>query len=38
LPLVLYGCEIWSLTVKEERIVKVFENRVKVQRYLYRTR
>jgi hypothetical protein len=26
LPLVLYGCEIWSLTLREEHIV--FENRV----------
>jgi hypothetical protein len=26
--LVLYGCEIWSLTVREEGRVGVFENRV----------
>jgi hypothetical protein len=25
---VLYGCEIWSLTLKEERKLRVFENRV----------
>jgi hypothetical protein len=25
---VLYGCEAWSLTFKEERRLKVFENRV----------
>jgi hypothetical protein len=25
---VLYGCETWSLTLKEERRVSVFENRV----------
>jgi hypothetical protein len=25
---VLYGCETWSLTVKEEHRLKVFENRV----------
>jgi len=28
LPDVLYGCEIWSLTLREERRLKVFENRV----------
>jgi hypothetical protein len=28
LPAVLYGCEIWSLTLREERRLKVFENRV----------
>jgi hypothetical protein len=28
LPVVLYGCETWSLTFKEERRLKVFENRV----------
>jgi len=28
LPFVLYGCETWSLTLKEERRLKVFENRV----------
>jgi hypothetical protein len=25
---VLYGCETWSLTLKEEHILRVFENRV----------
>jgi hypothetical protein len=25
---VLYGCETWSLTLREERILRVFENRV----------
>jgi hypothetical protein len=25
---VLYGCETWSLTVREEHRLKVFENRV----------
>ena len=25
---VLYGCEIWSLTLREERRLRVFENRV----------
>ena len=28
LPIVLYGCETWSLTLKEERRLRVFENRV----------
>jgi hypothetical protein len=28
LPVVLYGCETWSPTVKEERRLRVFENRV----------
>jgi hypothetical protein len=28
LPVVLYGCEICSLTLKEERRLRVFENRV----------
>jgi len=28
LPVVLYGCEAWSLTLRKERRVKVFENRV----------
>ena len=28
LPLVLYGCESWSLTLREERRLRVFENRV----------
>ena len=28
LPVVLYGCETWSLTMKEERRLRVFENRV----------
>jgi hypothetical protein len=27
-PLVLYGCEVWSLILREERRLKVFENRV----------
>jgi hypothetical protein len=25
---VLYGCETWSLALREERILRVFENRV----------
>jgi len=28
LPVVLYGCETWSPTLKEERRLRVFENRV----------
>src|SRR5215469_11782968 len=28
LPVVLYGCETWSLTKREERRLRVFENRV----------
>ena len=27
-PIVLYGCETWSLTLREERRGRVFENRV----------
>jgi hypothetical protein len=26
--MVLYGCEIWSLTLREEHRLRVFENRV----------
>jgi hypothetical protein len=26
LPVVLYGCEAWSLTLREERKLRVFEN------------
>jgi hypothetical protein len=28
LPLVLYGCETWSLTLREEHRLRVFGNRV----------
>jgi len=28
LPVVLYGCETWSLTLREERRLRVFESRV----------
>jgi len=28
LPVVLYGCETWSLTLREKRKLRVFENRV----------
>ena len=27
LPVVLYGCEAWSLALREERRLRVFENR-----------
>jgi len=27
-PVVLYGCETWSLTLREERRLRGFENRV----------
>jgi len=26
LPVVLFGCETWSLTLREERKLRVFEN------------
>ena len=29
LPIVLYGCETWSLTLREEMRLRVFENSVK---------
>jgi len=28
LPFVLYGCEMWSLTLREEHRLRVSENRV----------
>jgi hypothetical protein len=28
LPIALYGCETWSLTLREEHSLRVFENRV----------
>jgi hypothetical protein len=28
LPIVLYGCETWSLTLREERKLRVSENKV----------
>jgi hypothetical protein len=27
-PVVLYGCDTWSLTLREEHRLRVFENRV----------
>jgi len=28
LPVVLYECDTWSLTLREERTLRLFENRV----------
>jgi hypothetical protein len=28
LPIILYGCETWSLTLREEHRLRVFENRM----------
>ena len=28
LPVLLYGCEVWSLTLREEDRLRVFENRI----------
>ena len=28
MPVVLYGCETWSLTLREERRLRLFEDRV----------
>jgi hypothetical protein len=28
LPVILYGCETWSLTLREEQRLRAFENRV----------
>ena len=28
MPVVLYGCETWALTLREERKLRVFENKV----------
>jgi hypothetical protein len=28
LPVILYGCETWSLILREEHRLRVFENRV----------
>ena len=36
LPVVLYGCETWSLTLREERRLRVFENSVFENRVLRR--
>jgi hypothetical protein len=31
LPVVLYGCETWFLTLREEHRLRVFENRVLIR-------
>ena len=36
MPVVLYGCETWSLTLRDERRLRVFENRVFENRVLRR--
>jgi hypothetical protein len=28
LPVVLYGCEIWSLTLRKEHKLRVYENKI----------
>ena len=28
MPLILYGCETWSLTLKQEKKLRVFDNKV----------
>jgi hypothetical protein len=28
LPVILYGCETWSLTLRDEHRLRVFENKV----------
>jgi hypothetical protein len=33
LPVVLYGCETWSLTVREEHGMRAFENWVLKRRF-----
>ena len=33
LPIAMYGCETWSLTLREERRLRVFENRVRRKRF-----
>ena len=35
LPVVLYGCETWSLTLREEHRLRVFENKVPVLRKIF---
>ena len=35
LPVVLYGCGTWSLTLREEHRLRVFENKVFRNKYIY---
>jgi len=37
LPVVLYGCETWSLTLREERKLRMFENMVLMRKFGPRT-
>ena len=32
-PVVLYGCETWSLTLREERRLRVFKNRIQRRKF-----
>ena len=34
LPVVLYGCETWSLTMREEQRLRVFENKELRKKFL----
>jgi hypothetical protein len=34
LPVVLYGCDTWSLTLREEYRLRVFENNIWIQERL----
>jgi hypothetical protein len=34
MPVVLYGCETWSITLREEHELREFENRVLKKKYL----
>ena len=36
LPVVLYGCETWSMTLREERRLRVFENKVLRRIFVHR--
>ena len=31
LPVVLYGCDTWSHTLREEKVLKVFKNKVLIK-------
>ena len=33
LPVILYGCETWSLTMREEHRLRVFENKILRKRF-----
>jgi hypothetical protein len=38
LPVVLHGCETWSLTLKEERRLRMFENRMQRRIFVPKTK